>query len=468
VSILLLAAVVLGSPATTKAAELEAVSTDGLPRRLVLALDGIPFDVFTEVQQRGHFTEFVPARRMVAPFPSLTDVSFSTIAGSGPPVGFQAMHFDPERNRVVGNSLRSMSGAAHRHLPANTKPRSWIGRALGYLTPYRSALRQLRGMRRDFLASDRETFVAYVEATDWLLHVEGRTRADRFLVELDAALAALQQEVVVRTGRRLMVDIVSDHGSTAGAGRPARLSRALQHCGLRRARRLGAPDAVAYTQAGIIGSVAISCDPTRSEQVARCLLAEEGVDLTAFTRDGAVVALSRNGEAEIRLVPAGTETYSYRPIQGDPLRLQEPMSGGADGGTIVAPATTWFRRTRDAPYPDPASRLWFAFHGAVRKPPEVLVSLADRWESANRWVRAVARLRGRHGTHGSLTRAASLGMITSNWRNVDDTDAEGAHELLFSPSAFRLARAVTDPARFVARTSRPASGGLRSGRPPGS
>ena len=43
-----------------------AVSPDGIPQRLVLALDGIPYDVFVELQGRGHFTDFHPAARMVS------------------------------------------------------------------------------------------------------------------------------------------------------------------------------------------------------------------------------------------------------------------------------------------------------------------------------------------------------------------------------------------------------------------
>ena len=67
----LLLAVALATGTARAAAPGDARSPDGLPQRLVLALDGIPFDLFVQMQQAGHFTGFHPAARMVAPFPSL-------------------------------------------------------------------------------------------------------------------------------------------------------------------------------------------------------------------------------------------------------------------------------------------------------------------------------------------------------------------------------------------------------------
>src|SRR5436190_281301 len=102
-----LAALVLATMPNNIAASERAAdeSPDGVPQRLVLALDGVPYDVFADMQQRGYFSDFHPAARMVSTFPSLTDVSFAAIGGIEPPNGYQSMRFDPEKNRVVGNTL---------------------------------------------------------------------------------------------------------------------------------------------------------------------------------------------------------------------------------------------------------------------------------------------------------------------------------------------------------------------------
>jgi hypothetical protein len=429
-------------------AELGEASPDGLPLRLVLALDGVPFDVFAALQERGHFSDFGEVRRMVATFPSLTDVSFAAMSGKEALPGYQVVRYDPSRNRVVGNTIRSLSGKAHQNLPADTRPRTVANRAFSYVRPYPAAVAQLRRMRDDFLHSSKATFLAYIEATDSLLHVLGRDSAERFLTIVETELAALADEVRRRTGRALAIDIVSDHGSTLGGGRRLRLERALRSCGFRRAPRLGRPRNVVYTQAGIIGSVALHAAETETERLAACVAAVPGVDLVAFRRGDHVVVKSTRGEAEVRKLGELTERYAYRPLDGDPLGLSAAFAHVLEGGPIVADQEKWFRRTATTSYPNAPRRIWRAFHGTVQHPPTVLVSLHDGYEAANGFVRMLGNMRGREGTHGSLTAAASLGLLVSNWRDVVDVDSWGARTVLFGAATSRALEAHVQAVPF--------------------
>lgn len=414
------------------------LSPDGVPLRLVLALDGIPYSLFTEMQARGFFRAFRPAARMVAPFPSLSDVSFAAIGGSGPPESYQVMHFDPAKNRSVGNTLFALSSRAHPNLPADSSDHSSWHRIVGYLAPYHVALGDMRRIGREILKSRKATFVAYLEQTDSIVHVEGRAGAIRFLRRLDHFLADLQSEIRLRTGRELMVDIVSDHGSTLAKSHNVRLTRQLRSCGFRRRRHIRNADEVAYSTAGIIGSVAVTAMPESVDAVSRCLVRTDGVDLVAFDRGQRVVVLSAaGGEAEVWPTPgSAVETYTYRNLHGDPLGLL----GNADEATKAFDEATLFHASLDAKYPDSLHRLWRAFHGEVREPSPILLSLRDGRDASNRVVRAFALLRGRAGTHGSLTLRASLGIITSNWRDVTDVDSWHAHDTLFGPVTMAAAR----------------------------
>src|SRR4029079_1698700 len=96
---------VAARPESSKAKLSQALSPDGLPRRLVLALDGIPFDVFVQMQAEGHFAAFRPAARMVSTFPALSDVAFAQIEGSVPPSGYQTRHFAPAQGRMVCDNV---------------------------------------------------------------------------------------------------------------------------------------------------------------------------------------------------------------------------------------------------------------------------------------------------------------------------------------------------------------------------
>ena len=417
----------LASNAVTAGERTPGVSPDGVPQRLVLALDGIPYDVFVELQQQGHFAGFHPVVRMVSTFPSLSDVSFAAIGGGKIPDGYQNMRFDVEQNKVVGNTLGSLSSRLHPNLDADSAPHSSLHRMFGYMAAYHMSLQDMHDVGRDVLASPKLTYVAYLEETDAVLHVEGRAGAERFLLKLEVFLEDLQAKVRERTGRELMVDIVSDHGSTMIKGEVVPVARLLAACGFTRRNSLKSPRDVAYTLAGIIGSVAITVAPEYSDEVARCLAPAEGVDLVAVNRGDAVGVLSADAEAELRLVDATAEIYDYRSLRGDPLQLLEQGAGERRFDQASN-----FVETKDAARPDSLRRLWRAFHGAVKEPSQVLISLKDGYEAGNNEVRALARIRGRAGTHGSMTRLASLGILVSNWREVEDVDSWRAYDALFS------------------------------------
>lgn len=417
----------LASSAAAAGERTPGVSPDGVPHRLVLAVDGIPYGVFIDLQNRGHFAGFRPAARMVSTFPSLSDVSFAAIGGGPVPNGYQNMRFDVEQNKVVGNTLGSLSSRLHPNLAADSAPHNSLHRMFGYMAAYHVSLHDMRDIGRDVLASPKLTYVAYLEETDAVLHVEGRQGAERFLLKLEVFLQDLQAKVQQRTGRELMVDIVSDHGSTMVKGDVVPMAKVLAACGFTRRNSLKNPHDVAYTLAGIIGSVAITVAPEYADEVARCLAPVEGVDLVAVERGDAVGVLSADAEAEVRLVDAAAEIYDYRSLRGDPLALLEQGAGERRFDQASN-----FLETNDAARPDPLRRLWRAFHGAVKEPSQVLVSLKDGYEAGNNGVRALARIRGRAGTHGSMTRLASLGILVSNWRDVQDVDSWLAYDALFS------------------------------------
>lgn len=428
------------------------ISPDGVPQRLVLALDGIPYDVFVELQQRGYFTDFRPAARMVSTFPSLSDVSFAAIGGMEPPDGYQNMRFDSVRNKVVGNTIRSLSGRVHPNIEADSKAHSSLHRIVGYMAAYHVALHDLRDIGQQVLHSRKQTYVAYLEESDAVLHVEGRPGAEKLLLQLDAFLQDLQARVRARTGRELLVDIVSDHGSTMVKGQAVPIEQLLRHCGFRRRDRIAHPYDAAYSLAGIIGSVAITVSKEHAEEAARCLAVANGVDLVAVDRGEAVGILTSDGEAEVRSADTAPEEYVYRVLRGDPLGLLQDRTAIPERRFDQA---SLFLQTRNAPRPNPLRRLWRAFHGEVKEPGPLLVSLADGYEAGNTGVRALARIRGRVGTHGSMTRLASLGVFASNWRDVADVDAWSANDALFGAGTVTAMRWVLS--ERTVRTDLPAT-----------
>jgi hypothetical protein len=140
--------------------------------------------------------------------------------------------------------------------------------------------------------------------------------------------------------------------------------------------------------------------------------------------------VSANGEAEVRLVGESPERYSYRTLHGDPLALLGLAPG--DGDAREFDEASLFDLTRDSARPDVLRRLWRGFHGDVGEPASLLLSLNDGYEVGNPALRFATKLRGGHaGTHGSLTRLSSLGILVSNYRDTTDSNTNAASHLLF-------------------------------------
>jgi hypothetical protein len=434
---LLAPAPVRARPASSKAKLSSELSPDGLPRRLVLAIDGIPYDVFVELQAEGRFREFRPASRMVSTFPALSDVAFAQIEGSIPPAGYQTRHFDPARNRVVGNNVGALSERAHPKISSDAPSHSVPHRIYGYIAPMRVAREELHEIGESLLASRKDTFVAYLGTSDAILHLHGRAGARAFLLEVDDYLRALDARVLARSGRGLKIDLVSDHGSTMMASQVVPVADALAACGFRRNQQMARERDVAFALPGIVGSMAITARPAVAEEAARCLAPLPGMDLVAVNRGDAVGVLAADGEAEVRMLPGAPERYAYRALRGDPLGLLPLLApslayGGERADERVFEEGALFEATREAARPDPLRRLWRSFHGEVGEPSTLLLSLQDGYEVGNPALRYATKLRGGHaGTHGSMTRRSSLGVLASNWRETHDVNTTGAHAFLF-------------------------------------
>ena len=185
----------------------------------------------------------------------------------------------------------------------------------------------------------------------------------------------------------------------------------------------------------------------------------DGVDLVAIDRGNAVGILTADGEGEVLLAGTAPEAYDYRVLRGDPLGL---LQGTAAIAERRFDESSLFVQTLDAPRPDPLRRLWWAFHGEVKEPSIILVSLADGHQAGSAELRSLARLRGRAGTHGSMTRLASLGVFTSNWRTVNDMNAWSANEALFGARILIAMRQVLS--ERTARTDLPTIGAAQTSR----
>lgn len=416
----------------------------GGSRTLVLALDGVPFRLVERARARGAFGGWPAPVPLVAPFPTMTNVSFSSMLrpfGVARAAGYEVQHYSPDENGVVGGTL---FGYRKRLFPWR-KGFDIVSRSVGakvavYAAPRRKLTSGLAEIEQALAESPCELFLAHLGSTDAVQHLRGDEVGLELLLEVDRWLVRLTERHAAEHGGPLRLVLLSDHGNTAGKVRGIRgLRRHLRQAGLRSARRLEHPDDVIAPTFGVVGYGALYTRTGLAERAARAVSGHPAVALAAW-RSAAdeVRVISRRGSGRVRWRETnGRRELAYGWLEGDPLELAAAVASMRAGGLVdgegFASEAAWLERTVEGPFPDAPRRLVDAFAEApVETPATVLFSLlpgrAWGWQSAaaSSWL-AGGRL---EGTHGGLDRESTLGFYISNTEDLSRGGPVVAEEAL--------------------------------------
>lgn len=351
------------------------------PRTVVLAIDAIPHAVFADLQREGHFRAFFPASRLVAPFPSLTNVGFTAILRTAPPLGYEDLYFDPDRDAFGGGIWDRLTGEYKEIAPFHEafdweEPRLW-GAFVFYLperVPEAELLRleeTLMNYARDGITpggADERDLLLYMGSTDGLGHVRGREALRRHLLRVDRVL----ERYLAAGGGRDRIVLLSDHGMSAVSSRLFDLDAALEAAGYHLTDALRESSDVVAPAYGLVGSIQAYTAPGQEAAVARAIVAQAGADFAVW-----------------RL--------------GDTTRLR---IGAVDAEGSADPLD----RPPDE-YPMLRERVRQALVDHVRNPADVLVSLRDGWHYGSPLFDRLVRIQG---THGSARYSSSVGFLASN------------------------------------------------------
>lgn len=336
-------------------------------RVLVLAVDGIPFEVFESAQREGRFQALFPASRMLAPFPSLTDVSFTAILRAAPSAAYEDKYYDRAAGAVRGGLSERIAGDYRGLAPFHEvldweQPSTWGGAV--YLVPERVAEAELVAAADFIRRSDDPELVVYLGSTDGLGHEEGWDALRAHLGRVDAVLTRLLAEGL---GDRRIV-LFSDHGMSDGASRRFDLEDALERGGYRLADRLESRRDVVVPAYGLIGSIQLYTACGEEAGVAGAVVAGEGADFAVWLEGAAVAAV-------------------------DAARSMDPLARPGDV------------------YPDLRRRVETGLRYPTPHPANVFVSLAPGWHYGMGLFEPFVSLAG---THGAGTYRQSVGFVASN------------------------------------------------------
>jgi hypothetical protein len=343
-------------------------------RTVVIAIDAVPYAVFAGLQRQGLFREFFPAARMVAPFPSLTNVGYTAILKTAPVLGYEDKYYDPIANHV-GGGVGDRLGNRYREVAPFHEVFDWEPPHLWgvtiYYFPMTVSRAELHKIEQILHSGEDEELVLYFGGTDALGHVRGWKGFEECLRLVDQVVRGF----LAAGGAERRVVLFSDHGTTAVRSRRIDLEAALEQSDLRLTSRLERPGDVVAPAYGLVGAIPLYTRCGEEAAVARAAARAPGVDFAAWREGDAVRAVSGDG----------------RP---DPLD-----------------------RPQDR-YPDLRARVEEGLRAYVVHPASVIVSLADGWHYGSGLFDALASMKG---THGSATEGASVGFVASNVDRLPET-----------------------------------------------
>ena len=413
--------------------------TQTRPRRLLLCLDGVPYELLEQAKSRGLFDKFCAPARLLSPFPTMTNIALSAMLGASAPLGYETIYFD--------RTALELRGGVRKYLGRRTPdkaPSSYMDQLdyqeplpfefLVYVAPETVWRADMRRFRECFQAApqDRDYF-AFLKGTDGLLHIRGPERLNVALASLDELLRKIQ----AWCGAETEVVMFSDHGMNLQKNRRVPLQTHLRRCGYQLSKNLhdSRLPSVALPAFGLIGFAALYCSESAAPTLAEALVPLDGVDFALYRESpSAINVKGARGMARIhRLESQGCVHYRYELIEGDPLQLAPALSSLLEDGLLnedgYAPAATWSDRTVAHIYPDALANLYTSLLTTrVCHPADVLVSLLDGyyfgWSAFEYVVDLVA-------THGNALRASSSAFLMSTHRSFPEyVRADDAQSLL--------------------------------------
>jgi hypothetical protein len=395
------------------------------PRRLLLCLDGVPYEVIKAAKSRGLFARFNAPAGLLSPFPTMTNIALSTMLGATPPNGYESLYFDCDAQELRGG-IRKYIG---RRTPDKV-PSSYMDELdyqeplpfefLVYVAPdavWRADMRRFRDKFR--AAPHKRDFFAFLKGTDGLLHIRGPQKLNVALESLDRILAEIQDAC----GAETEIVLFSDHGMNLEENQRIHLQTHLRASGYevrdhfernRGKRKVAAP---AF---GLCGYAAVYCaDETDPAEVAGALTTLEGVDFSIHREgDSAILVHGARGTARISHETNGHARYRYEQLTGDPLQLAGAEQTLRDRGELdargYAPDAAWLALTAAHTYPDALANLYSSLHSPrVRHTADVLVSCHDGYYYGMSFFSRFVRLAA---THGNALRASSTAFLMSTHR----------------------------------------------------
>jgi hypothetical protein len=385
------------------------VKLDAIPaarcRHLMIILDGLHYDLVKKHYDAGHLRLFHPPSRVVAPYPTMTDLAVEDFLDYMPCLAFEAQYYDHEAGKVVGGKGAYLAGRNEPYNRLLQYRASLIWVPLLYLWPRAVFGRELNQAKRAFDKGATQEMLAYFSSTAGM----GTRLGAAGQIECLEGIERLINQIVHETRGLTKVTMIADHGHGYQPAERIDFKKLLAEKGWRVAGRLREPKDVVLIKFGL--TTYASFYTTQRAALASDLVGIEGVSLASYAEDGAAVVVAPGAEGPQRArIREKAGRFAYEPLAGDPLALKPVLAklkadkeGFYDDRAVL-------HATATHEWPDPLQRIWRAHFALVENPADVIVSLDDDACVGSDFFAAFVSATS---THGSLNYRNSVTFIMS-------------------------------------------------------
>jgi hypothetical protein len=445
------------------------VTSFALPKRLIIALDGIAYRDMKALQEgiaykdthglqfhrQGFHQGYFPVSRMISTFPSTSDVAWTDIFGDRPLPGYQRTYFSDAANSEM--SVNGITTSMEHEKQMDWQVENGFLRTLGYVYPSHMYQYEVHELVRNFLntRSTNDNYYAYIRTPDDAQHLSRDIYA--MLCALDAKLQELRALYKAREGRDLEILILSDHGNNhAGVGQRIEIQTFLTKAGYRITKSIVNPKDIVLPMAGIESWVEIHNSPAETETLMQLLPHLKGVDVLTAQFPGQAnrfIVMNSKGERAIIEWNPAKNSFRYSTERGDPINylpvveaLSQKNRLDADG---FATADAWMAETLAHRYPLALERIVRGHTRVTLNPATILISLDNHYVHAGWLVKTGSELVTFGGTHGALDDLNSDGILLSSFAPTRDTSSGRVAELFDGFPGLQNYRAKENGAEWI-------------------
>lgn len=401
---------------------------------ILIGVDGLSYSAFKAAQAQGLFKEFAESGAHVSPFPSMTDLSWSTITHSAEIFGeigriksVEATYFD--------DSSQSIQGDPRDYYRRLSFPKYYMGAFEHFFNPYIEALMyfpteevpklEIKSVVDSLLAAKpKQLLTGYVGAIDSTAHTQ-KERLFPVMKVLDAELTRLIKSYKEK-GQDVEVVIVSDHGNIGRfqESKPEQeligvdVGEIIKRAGLNNVQQLKEANDVAIPLLALGSWAPVYLkDRKNLNRLVDSFRHETWFDLAVYIgrntpEDTVMTVISQDGEAVIQYDKIN-KAYYYYSKKGNPLGIAKEFISTAAEPKAILPKDV-LEVTAKSNYPDSIYRLVESASERNFDFPDFILTIKDGYY-INSSLGAFTKM---YRTHGSLTTASSFGLVASNKRKI--------------------------------------------------